>query len=292
MPPNSEPGFSLVNLGPLAEPANTLIEKVSDLVGGLFEPRQIRRVAKAKADAALTRAQSEIEITDLHKRAARRWIEEEARRQQNMESIASTALPLVEDTADPTAVDDDWIIHFFDQCRNVNSGQMQDLWSRALAGEANSPGSFSKRTVTALAGLDAEEAKWFTTLCGYVFVIGSTMHPLVFDTVDRMYTSGDVTFSTLSDLASIGLIRMGGITGFVRTGLPKALTVYHYGRPLHLRLPQESGNELKVGMVVLTRIGKELAPICGSRPVEGFWEYVATHWKDYAAPKKSEDRAP
>lgn len=289
MPPNSEPEFSLVNVGPLAEPANTLIMKVSDLVGGLFEPRQIRRVAKAKADAALTKARSEIEITDLHKRAARRWIEEEARRQQNMESIASRTLPLVEDTADPTAVDDDWIIHFFDQCRNVNSGQMQDLWSRALTGEANSPGSFSKRTVTALAGLDATEAKWFTTLCGYVIGFGRDMDPLVLDTKDPIYTSRGVTFSTLNDLASIGLIRMGGFAGFQRTGLPKEFTVHYYGRPLHLRLPEGSGNDLEIGTVLFTRIGKELAPICGSEPVEGFWEYVTTLWKDYVGTEKSED---
>ena len=288
MPPNPEPGFSLVNLGPLAEPANTLMIKVSDLIGGLFAPRQIRRVAKAKADAALTEAQSEIEITDLHKRAARRWIEEEARRQQNMETIASKALPLVEETADPAAVDDDWVIHFFDHCRSVNCRQMQDLWSRALAGEANSPGSFSKRTVTALAGLDATEAKWFTALCSYVFVVSGRMVPLVFDSEDGIYNSRDVTFSTLSDLASIGLIRIGGVTGFKVKGLPREHTLYYYGRGLPLRMPKDSGNDLRVGTVLLTRIGKELAPICGSKAVDGFWEYVATQWKEYAATEVSE----
>ena len=119
MPPNPEPGFSLVNVGALAEPTDTFIRKVSGLVEGAFAPYQIRRVAKAKADAAITQAESAIEITDLHKRAARRWIAEEARRQQNMEDIADKSLPLLEETADPAAVDDDWIVHFFDKCRNV-----------------------------------------------------------------------------------------------------------------------------------------------------------------------------
>ena len=281
MPPNSEPGFSLVNLGPLAEPANTLIVKVSDLVEGVFAPYQIRRVAKAKADAAITQAGSEIEITDLHKRAVRRWIEEEARRQKNMEDIAAKALPLLEETADPAAVDDDWIVHFFDQCRSVNSEQMQVLWSRALAGEANSPGSFSKRTVTALAGLDAAEAKWFTALCGYVFVFGTSMIPLVFDFDDEIYTNRGVTFPTMNDLASIGLVRVGGITGFEVAGLPRERAAYYYGRALRLRMPDDSGTKLNIGGVVLTRIGRELAPICGSKPVEGFWEYVAKQWQKY-----------
>ena len=281
MSQDREPGFSLVNVAPLAEPANTLIHKVSDLVVGMFAPQQIRRVAKAKADAALTAARSEIEITDLHRRAAHRWIDEEARRQKNMESVASKALPLVEEGANPEAVDDDWIIHFFDQCRNVNTEQMQDLWSRALAGEANRPGSFSKRTVTVLAGLDAAEAQWFTTLCGYVFVVSGHMHPLIFNSNDPVYASRGVTFSTLNDLESIGLIRVAGVAAFNVTRLPKRHVVNYYGRRLHLRMPRDSDNVLGVGTVVLTRIGRELVPICGSRPVEGFWEYVTTQWQEY-----------
>ena len=41
-------------------------------------PYQIKTVAIAEAEAALMEAQSDIEITDLHRRAAHRFIEEEA----------------------------------------------------------------------------------------------------------------------------------------------------------------------------------------------------------------------
>ena len=282
MPSNSEPGFSLVNVGALAEPANTLITKISDLIEGFFAPHQIRRVAEAKADAALVEAKSEIQITALHKRAVRRWIEEEARRQKNMEDIAVNALPLLEETANPTAVDDDWLIHFFDQCRSVNSQQMQTLWSRALAGEANSPGSFSKRTVTALAGLDASEAKWFTHLCSYAAQVNNDTVPLVFDTTSEVYSRGQVTFVTLSDLESIGLIRHSIVGSIQMEGLPKTVRVQYYGKRCQLTMPKNSNNELNVGSVLLTRIGREFAPICGSRPVEGFWEFLRARWKAHS----------
>ena len=90
MPPDTS--ISLLNLGKLSKPANTLLKKISNAVDVLFEPRQIKRVAKAKAEAARIEAQSEIEITDLHRRAARRWIEEEAQRQKNMEDITASVL--------------------------------------------------------------------------------------------------------------------------------------------------------------------------------------------------------
>ena len=58
--------ISLVNLGKLSKPADTLIKKVSSAVGGMFEPWQIKRVAKAQAEADLIKAQSDIQITDVH----------------------------------------------------------------------------------------------------------------------------------------------------------------------------------------------------------------------------------
>ena len=78
---------SLIDLGNLGKPANTLIKKVSNAVGGLFAPYQVKRMAKVEAEAAIIKAQSEIEITDLHRRAVHRWIEEEAQCQKNMEDI-------------------------------------------------------------------------------------------------------------------------------------------------------------------------------------------------------------
>ena len=143
MPPDTS--NSLVNMSGLTKPADTLIKKVSGAVGGWFAPYQIRRVAKAEAEAALIKAQSEIEITDLHRRAAHRFIEEEAQRQKNMEDITDKALPQLNEYAKPEFMDNDWLANFFDKCRIVSDDEMQRLWSLVLAGEANAPGSYSKR---------------------------------------------------------------------------------------------------------------------------------------------------
>ena len=46
-------------------------------------------------------------------------------------------------------------------------------------------------------------------------------------------------------------------------------------------MPKNTGNEIEIGHVLLTKVGQELAPICGSSPVEGFWDYVKEQWKKY-----------
>src|SRR4051812_15955737 len=94
---------SLVNLGEITKPADTLIKKVSKAVGGVFAPYQIKRLAKAEAEAAIIKAKSDIEITDLHRRAMHRFLDEEARNQKNIEDITAQALPELEDKSDPDA---------------------------------------------------------------------------------------------------------------------------------------------------------------------------------------------
>ena len=50
-----DPSISLVNLGDITKPADTLIKKVSKAVGGIFAPYQIKRIAKAEAARLLSK---------------------------------------------------------------------------------------------------------------------------------------------------------------------------------------------------------------------------------------------
>ena len=77
---SKETSNSLVNLGEISKSVDTFVRKISEAVGGLAAPWQIKRVAKAEAEAEIIKAQTDIEITDLHRRAVHRWIEEEAKR--------------------------------------------------------------------------------------------------------------------------------------------------------------------------------------------------------------------
>ena len=283
MPNNSSDPIvdvSVADVAGISVPANTLIKKVSNAVGGIFEPYQITRIAKAEAKASLIRSKAEIEITELHRRAVHRLVEEEARRQKNIEDITEKALSQLDKNSDPDAMEDDWITNFFDKCRIVSDENMQDLWSRILAGEANVPGRYSKRTVNALSDLDKADAALFAKLCGFCWVIGEVI-PLVLDTQESVYNRHGVNFGSLSHLESIGLIQYQELTGFRRVNLSKRTLTSYYGHRMFLEFSKDSKNELDIGSVCLTRVGKELAPICGSRPVDGFLNYVMEAWKEH-----------
>lgn len=271
---------SLVNLGDFAKPADTLIKKISKAVGGIFEPYQITRVAKAEAEATLIKAQSAIQVTDLQRRAMHRFIEEEAQRQQNMEDITAKALPQLGAGAKPEAIEDDWVTNFFDKSRIVSDNEMQGLWAKVLAGEANSPGKYSKRTVNSLADLDKTDAELFQKLCRFGWLVGA-FTPLVFDYSADIYNSVGLTFNTLTHLDSIGLIQFENLAGFLRPRLPKSFRVSYCGRPLVLTMEKESDNQLDIGKVLLTKVGEELVSVCTSLGVEGFEDYVKEKWKSH-----------
>ena len=145
----------------------------------------------------------------------------------DIEDITSKALPQLADEAKPDAMDDDWVMNFFDKSRIVSDTEMQDLWSRVLAGEANDPGTYTKRTVNFLSDLDKIHAELFSKLCGFGWAIGNVV-PLVFDAEAEIYRNHGLNFNSLSHLESIGLIHFNNLAGFNRLKLPKRFAVQYY----------------------------------------------------------------
>ena len=287
--------FSLVNIGELTKPATALIEKSSDAVKGALRPRQIRRVgsaetdveaerirvlAQAEADASRIQAEGEIEVTDLHRRAFRRSIEEEASYQGNMESILGQAIPQLTGDASPDEVEDDWYTNFYDKCRITSDDEMQNLWARILAGQANNPGAFSRRTVNLVADLDKRDAQLFTNLCCFGWVISGRVTPLIFDVQHDIYNRHAINFNTIGHLESLNLIHFAGVSDFIITNAPKQLLATYYGRGMFLDLPNDSGNEWSQGKVMLTQWGLELAPIVGAVAIDEFFDYLCQKWAE------------
>ena len=273
-------GNSLINLGDLSKPATVLIEKVSEAVGGIFLPTQIRRVAKAEAEADKIKALANIEISEIEQRAMQRLVHEEGKKQENIEKITADATQQLKEDAKPEGIDNDWVANFFDKCRLVSDSEMQSLWSRLLAGEANEPGTYSKRTVNLISSLDKSDAQLFTSLLIFGWFLGDVV-PLIYDVRDKIYNKKGINFNSLNHLDSLGLITFNSITGFQRLGLPQIITVGYYREPFTIEFQAKEKNNLNLGLVLLTAAGQQLAPVCGSVPSKEFKQYVLEKWQDF-----------
>ena len=266
-------GNSIINLGDLAKPATVLIEKVSNAVGVLYEPRRIRKKAEAEAEAEKIKALAGIELSEIQQRGIERLVHQEARKQENIENITAKAAAELPPSAKTEELEEDWIAHFFDRCDKVSNEQMQSLWSKLLAGEATNPGTYSKRTIDFISTMDKADADLFTKFCQFVWMIGDAT-PLIFDEQADVYNKQGINFGTLKHLDSIGLISFESTTGYRRFGLPKRAVIFYFGLPTLAEFAKDNDNEIQVGKVILTQAGRELVSICGASRNQEFYEYT------------------
>lgn len=291
---SDEKKFSLIHIdaGDWSKPVNTLIEKCAEGIAAIARPMQIRRIAEAEVEAEKIHAVAQIEIDRIQRRALTRFIAEETKRQHNMESILAKALPEVRESAKPEQVEDDWIANFFDKSRLISDEQMQTLWARVLAGEANSPGKFSKRTVGLLASMDKSDAIMFSKLCRFVCSIPDHgLNPIIYGYKHPLYERNGIDFPLLSHLENIGLTRLSTdpITCFAINGLGQTIVVDYFGQkiPITFAHPQniELGhNELAIGAAMFTQAGQQLAAICDAEPLPEFFEFLKKSWLPYISP--------
>jgi hypothetical protein len=266
-------GNSVINFGNLAKPATVLIEKVSNAVGVLYEPRRIRKRAEAEAEAEKIKALAGIELSEIQQRGIERMVQQEARKQENIENITAQAAAQLPPESKTEDLEEDWVAHFFDKCEHVSNKEMQSFWSSLLAGEATAPGTYSKRTVDFVATMDRKDAELFTKFCQFTWVIDEPT-PLVFDASDDIYKKNGIDFSSLKHLDAIGLISFESTSGYVRQGYGKNAVIHYFGLPTHIEFTGDANNQIETGKTLFTQAGKELVRICGAKRNQDFYEYA------------------
>lgn len=274
----------------LTKPADTLIKKVSNALGIIFEPYQIKRIAKANADADKIKAEADLEIQkmyaiglpeikEIQQRAMYRFVHEETKKQINIENVTNKSTEYLLDSAKPENIDDDWIVNFFDKAKFVSDEQMQVLWSKVLAGEANNPNSFSKRTINFLSVLEKDEAKLFENLCSCAWFM-SKPTILIYDLESEIYKKNTLNFVSLKHLDALGLISFDNLSGYQRIGLSKKAFISYDKLGFFLHFPNETNN-LPIGKVLLTSMGTELKKIVNIKPNLEFVDYILNYWLNH-----------
>lgn len=267
---------SLVSLGELSKPINTFIEKASEGVGGLFRPRQIKRIARAEAEAALLKAQTDLQISELEIQAAVRSSREQVVHHSNMASITQKAIPQIRDDVDSEDIDTDWYTHFYKNCRYVNDQQMQQLWANILAGQANDPGSFTKRTLDIVTSLEKREAEQFTKLCSFRWLLAGEPTCILYKKQELIHEAHGVFSSDLQDLEDCRLVEYDGLSNRYRSDIKIVpFEMEYFGRKLRVsQLPDDKYHDgrFAIGMCRLTKSGAELSKICNAKPSSEIYE--------------------
>ena len=128
---------SIVDLGSLSNPVNTLIEKVSNGIGWIANRKTYKKLA---LDSFI----SDIEKSNLdpvEKAVLISYAPKVLKEAKNQESILDIAIEHLKSDAHPEKIDDDWLSQFMDKARLVSNEEFQIIWGRILADECNEVGS-------------------------------------------------------------------------------------------------------------------------------------------------------
>jgi hypothetical protein len=167
-----------------AKPLEQLVSAIERGIGSFMRPIQKRRETRADVSAfqdwneamartGLAPKSAELALGD---RATIRVTAEAVRQQQNREFIAVNAvneyIHSLEDQSDPvlsrSEIEREWLDRFWRLAQDVTDTDMQAVWGRILARQAQNPTKYSARCLEALSLLSKEEARRLEKLSKFV----------------------------------------------------------------------------------------------------------------------------
>lgn len=246
----------------------------------LSSQRQLLGLARQFAiDGALIAQDKVMPIED---RVFKRAKASQVRKQENLEAIIHKAIQYCSDSQVTDRADKDWFNHFIELAEQVSNKTMQELWAKILAGEINSPGSFSYKALKAFNTMSIHDAKLFGKVCQFAvadshgqnrrLISGASQSPGLFN-----FFTGNQQVKT--NLASIGL-GYGELLAladnhllFVQetetTPLKKeeVINLHYQGKGLIL---QAAKTDCILSYYKFSPIGNELARLIGDKPQEKY----------------------
>ena len=142
------------------------IEAQRLLTEGRADTMNIIANAQAKARSILVSPDSNVKgELDFADTVTQRIQFQEEKRQRNIESVVRQSASELEDKhVEDHEPNHDWTARFFNDIKDVSTGEIQLLYAKILAGEVERPGSTSIRTLSLLKDLDRTTATLFNIL--------------------------------------------------------------------------------------------------------------------------------
>ena len=249
--------------------------------------RQIQARADASALNIIAEAQSEAQAyllpvdtdirtkTDISREGIAQSIEFQGRKRlANARAVLEAGAEELGDKEvadhDP---DPDWTARFFDYVQDVSSEDMQKIWAKILAGEVESPGRTSLRTLDTLRNMNKRDAEMFRDICDFVLMLGDIFHN---GSVDRFTP---LKYDYLARLQECGLIRPARDTVRRVQITDTGMAFTSHAINLLIKGKTNDNDELQIPVLMLTVAGRELYRFVQCKPPEDYLQAFSAFLK-------------
>ena len=209
----------------------------------------------------------------------------------NLAQIVQQATPQMNEHARPDLISGDWGANFRDKSRTCSDPDMATLWAQLLAGEANNPGSYSRKTVNILGNMEPRDAELFNNLCRFQIMVNGVevkRIPLVLREMSNIYERHGVTRSSLLALHDLQLINFADVRiGAIGLGASIRCLFFAHSDGMVGLLPNDGSDDedkfcqIDIGSVSFTKAGTEMSNLClPLRTPDGFVDFLISEWGD------------
>ena len=203
---------------------------------------------------------------ELVKRTVFRFFSEEIRKQKDLEDIFDIADEELTErqNREGHTVDDDWAHRFVGFAKNITESDLKRYWGKLLAGEIESPGTFSYRTMLLLSQLSSKEAQRIRNAFRYALISDANGKAQVLRTRDY----NPLGMSELLFMQELGLISTENVSlNYENVDYRNHDYLVFHRNEIGLAF-SALGGKVSFPIYKLTDIGRELLFICSDVDVD------------------------
>ncbi|MGY0408866.1 MAG: DUF2806 domain-containing protein, partial [Polaribacter sp.] len=166
----------------------------------------------------------------------------------------------------------DWAVDFFDIAQDCSDEYMQYIWAKLLAGEAEKPGKYSRRTIHLIKMMTQHEARVFSVICSCIWhfkdpYAGDELILILEDHYYRGHFFDEVyNFrpDDLENLENMGLLKLS----YTELLNNEAFDISFFGKEHRIAHP----SSYEFGYAGLSRSGEELFNLINPEPLMDFYD--------------------
>lgn len=259
--------------------------KTSGFIGSLLAPRRARKSAEAAKEINDAVAESMATYMSLSptvspERAylmAMTGLMFTERQTENLLAVLSSAAESAGGVADPSVIPSMTRDKILNGSCEADDENVRGMWERLILGEMDSPGMYSKRTMSILSDMSGAEASSFRHLCGVC--IKSRLDGRQ---TQRIYYPFNIPNELALESQEADSLRALGLTTLSGSnGVMSAMSIRFSDKPTILKIgncaysvTSDRARSIEVASDPLTSYGQELSTLCDIGTYDGFEQYV------------------
>lgn len=286
---NTQNGLVNINLQPLADVTNNLIDKFSNAIGWMATPRGKRKDFEIAIQTYIEEIKADDTLSPIIRAAKITCARKEVKEYINIQEIidhAQNYYRIEDENNEP--LDDSWAMFFYDKAKNVTQDDVRIVWSKMLAGECCNPGSIPKQLLLALSLMDKKDVELFNRLCQFCMIREENKVEVecqvLIDMESQEVEKAGLNSEAMLSLESLGLISIKQEQLGTKLDQDEKYLEYRYhGKNIRI-IPYEMEDYKTIhkGDVALTDAGKALAKLLVVEPLNGFIEYLQKYYRRWS----------